>query len=113
MKKAFLLILTVLCAWTISPAQKYQWLENGTYDAAVPAPESVLGYEIGTYLTDHAQMVDYMRRLEQATEKVRMFEYGQTYEGRRMYLVAISSPENMARLEQIRTTVAQLRDPRK
>jgi hypothetical protein len=58
-------------------------------------------------------MVDYMRKLDQATDKVQMFEYGRTYEGRRMYIMAISSPQNMARLEEIRTAVARLRDPRK
>ena len=57
-------------------------------------------------------MVEYMRKLDQSSDRVQMFEYGVTYEGRRMYLLAISSPQNMAKLEQIRLAIARLRDPR-
>lgn len=114
MKKAILIAGLVL-PFFMTPlwAQKFEWLKKGTYDAAIPTPESVLGYEIGTYLTDHAQMVEYMRKLDQSSDRVQMLEYGATYEGRRMYLLAISSPQNMAKLEQIRVTIARLRDPRK
>ena len=112
MKKILLIVLATLFASSLHSAVQYPWLKNGAYDPAIPAPEAVLGYEIGAYLTDHAEMVDYMRRLDQASDRARMFEYGQTYEGRRMYVLAISSPKNMGRLEEIRTTVARLKDSR-
>jgi hypothetical protein len=113
MKRPFLLacLIVVLGAAPIHAA-KYAWLKQGTYDPAIPAPESILGYEIGSYLTDHGQMLEYMRKLDESTDRVRMFEYGASYEGRKMYLLAISSPGNMAKLEQIRSAVARLRDPR-
>ena len=94
-------------------AGEYEWLRGGTYDSSIPTPESVLGYEIGNYLTDHLQMVDYINKLAESTDKVQVFEYGYTYEKRKMYILAISSLQNMTRLEDIRTTIARLRDPRK
>lgn len=111
-KLSIFLVVLVLCP-VILYAQKFEWLRGGTYDPAIPTPESVLGYEIGTYLTDHLQMVNYIHKLVESTDRVQIFEYGQTYEGRKMYILAISSPENMKRLEEIRLTIKRLTDPRK
>ncbi len=113
--KKVILVAILLLPFCLTPlrAQKYEWLKKSSYDAGIPTPESVLGYEIGTYLTDHAQMVEYMRKLDQSSDRVKMFDYGVTYEGRNMVLLALSSPQNMVKLEQIRATIARLRDPRK
>ncbi|MCV4777745.1 hypothetical protein OFM21_33715, partial [Escherichia coli] len=43
----------------------------------------------------------------------RIFDIGLTPEYRMMRLVAISSPENISRLEEIKSKVSQLTDPRK
>lgn len=104
-------VILVLCPVMLC-AQGFEWLRGGTYDPTIPTPESVLGYEIGTYLTDHLQMVDYMHKLAESTDRVQIFKYGQTYERRNMYILVISSPENMKRLEEIRATIKRLTDPR-
>ncbi len=113
MKKlsTFLSVL-VFCPLILS-AQGFEWLRGGTYDPSIPTPESVLGFEIGTYLVDHLQIVDYIHKLAGATDRVQVFKYGQTYERRNLYILAISSPQNMQRLEEIRTTIERLTDPRK
>jgi len=113
MKKAVIFLSLFLLFPLLLSAAQFEWLRGGTYDPDIPTPESVLGYEIGTYLTDHLQMVDYIQRLARSTDRIRIFQYGRTYEGRKMYLLAISSPGNMSRLEEIRTTVGRLKDPRK
>lgn len=91
---------------------QFQWLPNGTYDPNVPTPQSVFGYEIGDYLTDNLQMVDYIHRLEASTKRVRVFQYGVSVERRKLWLVAISSPENIQQLEEIRSNIQKLTDPR-
>ncbi len=95
------------------PAQSRDWWPGASYDPKVPAPKSVLGYEIGEYWTEHEAMTDYMRRLEAASSRVKVFSVGRSNERRELLLVAISDPANMNRLEEIRTTVARLRDPRR
>ena len=92
--------------------QSREWWPGAAYDPAVPTPRSLLGYDIGDYWTDHGQMLDYMRRLETVSKRVKVFSVGRTNEKRELILVAISDAENIARLEQIRTGVARLRDPR-
>lgn len=91
---------------------QFQWLPGGTYDPNVPTPQSVFGYEIGEYLTDNLQMADYIHRLEAATKRVKVFQYGMSVERRKLWLVAISSPENIQKLEDIRSTIQKLTDPR-
>lgn len=105
-------LITLLFCYTSLYAQDYEWLPGGTYDPAVPTPKSVFGYEIGDYLTDNLQMVDYIHKLQVSTNRVKVFEYGMSVERRKLYLLAISSPENIARLEEIRTEIAKLTDPR-
>lgn len=93
-------------------SQGFEWLRGGTYDTSVPTPESVLGYKIGEYLTDHLQMTEYMRTLAEASNRVQVFRYGQSVERRELILVVIGTPQNMDRLEEIRVTIEKLTDPR-
>lgn len=111
--KSLIIFASIILLLTVSVfAQKFEWLPGSTYDSSIPAPESVLGYEIGTYITEHHQMVEYMHRLAASTDKVQIFKYGQSYERRNMYIVVIGSPQNMQRLEEIRKTIERLTDPR-
>ena len=83
-----------------------------TFDPAIPTFKSVVGYDFGEQITRHADMERYLNAVAQATPKVKLQQIGRTYEGRALYYVIISSPENMARLEDIRQANLQLSDPR-
>ncbi|RYF11985.1 MAG: zinc carboxypeptidase, partial [Flavobacteriales bacterium] len=53
--------------------------------------------------TPHHEVVDYFKQTASSSPKnIKLIEYGKTNEGRPLIVVAISSPENIARLEQIR-----------
>src|SRR5262249_19059375 len=82
--------------------------------AEVPSPQSVLGFRVGDdrKLADWSQIVDYMRKLAAASDRVRVEEVGKTTEGRPFLLVTITSSANQARLEQIRAANLRLVDPR-
>ena len=81
-------------------------------DPAVPSPAAFLGYSLGVHFTHHLRILDYLDRLAEASPRVTLWRYGATYEGRPLTLVAISSPENIARLEEIRRQHLRLADPR-
>src|SRR5467141_3044904 len=53
-----------------------------------------------------------MRLLEKATPRVRVFSIGTTEEGREMIAVAVSSADNLKNLEENRTRLTKLADPR-
>jgi hypothetical protein len=83
-----------------------------SYNEEVPTPEAFLGYALGTDLTEHHRMVDYIYKLQEAVpERVKVERIGESQEGRPMYLVIISSPEIMQSLETHRQNVAKLKDP--
>lgn len=81
----------------------------------VPAPEKVLGYAIGTpnKLTYTKDIYRYMRELEKATRRVKVFTIGHSEEGRETLLVAVSDEANMAKLDRYREITAKLADPRR
>ena len=81
---------------------------------SVPTPLAVLGDVAGApgILPYAEEVYKYMRLLEEASPRVRVFSIGKTEEGREMIAVAISSPENLKNLEEDRARLAKLADPR-
>lgn len=88
-------------------------LAESERDPAVPAPAAVLGHRIGDALTPHDALVRYVRALEAASPRVAAKSYGTTPEGRELLRVAVSSPGNLARLDEIAAGLASLGDPRR
>lgn len=80
-------------------------------DPEVPSPAEFLGYPLGTRFTHYPAILAYLERLAQASPRVTIRPYGETYEGRPLELVAISSPENIDRLEEIRLRHLRLAAP--
>ncbi|MDD5545025.1 MAG: M14 family metallopeptidase, partial [Acidobacteriia bacterium] len=79
----------------------------------IPTPQSVIGHEIGERFTHFYLAEQYYKALAAASDRVQLVKYGETYEGRALYLLFISSPENLKRLEKIRENIVALSDPRK
>src|SRR5262245_45935677 len=80
----------------------------------VPTPKTVLGDVAGApgKLPYAEEVYEYMRKLEKASPRAKVFSIGKTEEGREMIAVAISSDANMAKLEENRARLARLGDPR-
>jgi hypothetical protein len=80
-------------------------------DERVPRPDAFLGYPLGARFTSWDRIVAYLEALDAASPRVKMWEYGKTYEGRPLKLVAVSTPENIERLEEIRKEALRLAEP--
>ena len=82
---------------------------------SLPTPASVLGFEPGAdfHLATYEQSVDYFRKLDAASDRVRMLRVGKTSQGRDWYIVVISSEENLASLDRWVDVARRLADPRK
>src|SRR5213082_1403467 len=80
----------------------------------VPTPRAVLGDISGApgILPYAEDVYKYMRLLEKATPRVKVFSIGITEEGREMIAVAVSSEENIRNLEEHRARLGKLGDPR-
>lgn len=81
------------------------------YDPGVPAPQDTLGFQIGTRHVRHHELVNYMTQLAEASDRVAIHTYANSYGNRPLIHVTITSPRNHARLEQIRKQHQTLADP--
>lgn len=80
-------------------------------DESVPAPADFLGYELGTMVSLHADVVAYLKKLAESSERITLHEYGRTYERRPLFYMVITSPDNHARIDEIRRNNLRLADP--
>jgi len=81
------------------------------YDATIPAPADFLGYELGEAFTVYADVLDYLAALDEASDRITMHGYGETYEGRPLRYLVITTPANHARIDAIRQQNLRLADP--
>src|SRR2546430_13264828 len=80
----------------------------------VPAPKDVLGWTPGDdrKLASWAQVIDYFKKLDAASDRVQFQEIGKSTMGAPFVYATISSPENLKNLEKYKKINAQLADPR-
>lgn len=85
---------------------------GGTFDARIPTPQSALGYAIGNRFSDYHSINSYIARLLPASDRIRRIEYGTSVERRTLQALIVSSPQNLARLDEIKSNNKKLTDPR-
>ena len=80
---------------------------------ALPTPEQYLGFRVGTdkKLATWPQVVAYMQMAARASDRIRYEELGKSTMGHPFPLLTISSPANLARLDEIRAAQRQLAYP--
>jgi len=80
----------------------------------VPTPKAVLGDIAGApgILPYSDEVYRYMRMLEKASPRVKVFSIGKTEEGREMIAVAVAAERLLTTIEENRARLAKLADPR-
>jgi hypothetical protein len=104
-------ILAFLCVATALTALAQD--SQPAAGAGVPTPDEHLGRPLGETYSRHCDVVEYARRVCASTPRARMTTYGRTPEGRELVLVAVTSPENHARMADLQARWRKLADPRK
>ncbi len=89
MKKIFVLLSVVLLTINISSQD-------------IKSPEEFLGYKPGSQFTMHSGALDYFRYISESSPMASYITYGESYEGRELGVIFVSSPSNLEILEQIR-----------
>src|ERR1700741_1145668 len=86
-----------------------------TAQTKISAPAEVLAFTPGEdrKLASWDQVVDYFQRLDGASDRVKFETLGTTTMGKPFVMATISTPANLARLEEFRKIQDQLADPRK
>ena len=73
------------------------------YDPAIPLPQDILGYPVGTWHVRHDQLVSYMYALADASDRVTIEEIGRTHEHRPLINLTITSNDNHENISQIKS----------
>ena len=92
-----LLIIASILAAVSAPAQ-------------APTPVSVLGHSPGDdyYLANYEEEIHYFHELASHSDRVKMFTVGKSTEGRDIEIAVISSPQNLARLDEYKSIARKL-----
>ena len=90
-----------------------QQVPQTTPAAAVPSPESVLGFQPGAdyKLANYEQVVEYFQRVAEATDRVRLVQAGRSAQGRPYYFALVSSAENLKKVDRYREIAQRLAHP--
>jgi hypothetical protein len=111
MKKYLALFVFALCLFSASAQNNYFFPSGVSFDPAIPSPEQFLGYPVGDWHTRHDRIVSYFQELARVSPKAHFQIIGYTNERRPQIVLTITSPENYARLEEIRKEHLKLADP--
>ena len=105
MKKIILSFLFLSLSFSIT-AQKvdlnYYVPSDEKYDSQIPTPKEIIGHEVGEWHVTHDKLVEYMKALAKASDRITLEDRGKTFEGRPLLLLTITSPSNHLRIDNIR-----------
>ncbi|MBI6116862.1 M14 family zinc carboxypeptidase [Salegentibacter maritimus] len=80
----------------------YYLPQDINYNDDIPKPQDIIGYIPGEWHVTHDLLLNYMRELARVSPRITIENRGETYEGRPLILLTITSPENHENLEEIR-----------
>lgn len=115
MPRIVLALLTAFCLSIPSlPAQskpvEYFQIDGVSYSDTIPAFENVIGYEIGEHPVRYDDMLFYLRKLADESDRISVETIGYSHERRPILTFVVTSSQNQANLESIRQThLARLR----
>ena len=118
MKKRILLAAAItaslgLTSPVLARQDTFEMWPAAQYKASIPTSQEVLGYKLGERITSHADTLKYYHALQDAApDNIRVIEFGETWEGRKLIYAVIGSKQNLANLEQFAKNMNRLADPR-
>lgn len=118
MKKRLLLAAAIAASLgftspVLAEQDTFEMWPAAQYNASIPTSQEVLGYELGERITSHADTLKYYYALQAAApDNIRVVEFGETWEGRKLIYAVIGSKKNVDNLEQFANNMNRLADPR-
>jgi hypothetical protein len=85
---------------------------DGNYLPDIDKPSSFLNFNYGERVASPAQISSAIVAWSQQSNRLKVVEYAKSHEGRPLYALFISAPENINNLEAIKSNIAKLSDAR-
>ncbi len=104
----------IVIAWVsvTSSVMAQEWFDGGEYDSEIPTIQSVLGFQPPARFTTFYETEKLLHRWAESTDRARLITYGEDYEGKKLYLLIVSSSDNLANLDRHVGNLGKLADPR-
>ncbi len=90
------------------PVDTVPFYPGGAYDESIPKPNDYFSNPVGSRPARYDEIMSYLKILSEASDRVVIEQHGATFEGRAQYNLFIGTPENIARLEEIKAQSARL-----
>lgn len=79
----------------------YYLPQDISYDENIPTPKEIIGHEVGEWHVTHDKLMFYMQAVAKASNRMTIESRGETFEGRPILLLTVTSPENHKQIDQI------------
>lgn len=94
-------------------SDRLPFFPNSDYRQQVANVEEILGYPLGGRVSSPEQIRRYYDYLAAShSDYIRLVPYAESWQGRELFYVVISSPQNLARLHEFESNMRRLADPR-
>src|ERR1043166_8758052 len=98
MRQVVLVALALLAAGELCAEKPAEYWPGALYDSHIPTFREILGYDPGERITSHAGIVRYLSALAAASPRLKVLDYGESWEGRKLVYAAVGSEANIKRL---------------
>src|ERR1035441_984711 len=109
------LAISLLAVLSVVPAygqKSFEVWPGAVYDSKIPTGRQVLGYEPGDKVTSPAGLVKYMEAPSAAVpSRIKVFEYGESWEGRKLIYAVVGSEANIRKLGEIKSAIQRIPRP--
>lgn len=109
---ADMLVVCLLLSIATAGRAQEEWVPGSSYDPDVPTIDDVLGFEPPAMFTSFYETEKLLHTWAAASDRARLITYGEDYEGKELYMLVVSSPENLAELDRHVANLGKLADPR-
>jgi hypothetical protein len=99
--KYLITILLIVNSFSTLAVDLKFYLPDEKFDANIPTPESVLGYQVGDWHVRHDQLVLYFKSLAKSSDRVSIKVIGKSHEQRELLQVIITSAKQQKKLDVI------------
>lgn len=103
-----LLLASAIMLFAEKPLNYY--LPEADYDQDITTPAEYFGFQVGEWHLRPDQIVGYLTRLAEESDRVEIQEYARSHEQRPLVLLTISSARNIRNIESIREQHVRLTD---
>jgi len=101
---AFMLFIATTSLFSQSKTDLSYYLpQNISYNPSIPTPQSVIGHNVGEWHITHDKLVEYMKALANASDRITIEKRDKTFEDRPLLLLTITSSENHKNINAIQS----------